>query len=89
MGTFYTRRGAFLRDGVTGFDPSYFGISPREAKHMDPQQRLLLELAVEAFEDAGIPRNTFEGSRTSCFVGLMNDDYKNLQSGDMMTSHSR
>ena len=86
-GTFSVRRGSFLPN-IKGFDPGYFGISPREAKHMDPQQRLLLELAVESFEDAGIPALKYEGSETGCYVGLMNHDYMSLQTRDSMTSHT-
>src|SRR5215469_9198076 len=40
-GKVYVNRGAFLRETVTGFDPTFFGISPREAAAIDPQQRLL------------------------------------------------
>ena len=87
-GTFYARRGAFLKDGIRGFEPEFFRISPREAKHMDPQQRILLELAVEAFEDAGIPETTYKGSETGCYVGLMNHDYSTLQTRESMTNHT-
>jgi amino acid adenylation domain-containing protein len=87
VGTFSVKRGAFLPN-IKGFDPSFFGISPREAKHLDPQQRLLLELAVESFEDAGIPDSVYKGSETGCYVGLMNHDYMSLQTRDSMTSHT-
>ena len=87
VGTFSVKRGAFLPN-IKGFDPSFFGISPREAKHLDPQQRLLLELAVESFEDAGIPDSVYKGSDTGCYVGLMNHDYISLQTRDSITSHT-
>jgi len=68
------QRAAFL-DRVDLFDPLFFGISPREAQHMDPQQRLMLELAWEAMEDAGIPAQRLQGSRTGVFFGAMWSDY--------------
>ena len=74
-GKVVTRQGGFLR-GLDLFDPTFFGISPREAHFVDPQQRLLLEVAHEAFEDAGVPRSRFAGSRTGVFVGMWTNDYE-------------
>jgi len=78
-----TRWGGFLPQ-VDQFDASFFGISPREAASMDPQQRLLLEVAWEAFEDAGLPIEKLEGSRTGVFMGVHShsNDYYLMQAFD-------
>lgn len=77
-GKMSTRWGGFL-DQVDQFDPQFFGITPREAITMDPQQRLLLEVTREALEQAGIPADKLFGSRTGVFVGIVNNDYSQLQ----------
>ena len=57
----YVKRAAIL-DGFDLFDASLFGFSPRDASIMDPQHRQFLECAWEAFEDAGHPPKSFDGS---------------------------
>lgn len=72
----YVRRGGFLIEDVTQFEPTFFGISPREAQNLDPQQRLLLEVSWEALENAGLAADQLLGSRTGVFVGIGgNPDY--------------
>lgn len=78
-GKIVTRQGGFLRD-IDRFDPQFFGISPREAAFIDPQQRLLLEVAWHTFEDAGIPRDRFAGTRTGVFVGMWTSEYADRMS---------
>src|SRR4051812_46410257 len=76
-GTVTNHVGAFLPD-VARFDESYFGVTPREAGYLDPQQRMMLEVAWEAMTDSGRPRDSWRGSRTGVFVGLLAGDYNLL-----------
>ncbi|WP_338104743.1 beta-ketoacyl synthase N-terminal-like domain-containing protein [Streptomyces mobaraensis] len=73
-----TSAGGFLH-GIELFDAGYFGIAPREAARMDPQQRLLLETAVEALDDAGMPRDAWAGTDTGVFIGVSSRDFGELQ----------
>ncbi|MEU5980622.1 beta-ketoacyl synthase N-terminal-like domain-containing protein, partial [Streptomyces sp. NPDC047315] len=83
-----TDRGGFLTDAAL-FDADFFGISPREALAMDPQQRLLMECAWEAFERAGLDRESLAGSPTGVFAGMSSQDYLSLvgRAGDEVAGY--
>ncbi|MEM6457104.1 MAG: beta-ketoacyl synthase N-terminal-like domain-containing protein, partial [Acidobacteriota bacterium] len=68
----YVRADAVL-DQPDGFDAAYFGMSPREAQITNPQQRVFLEVAVDAFEDAGIDPDRFDGR-----IGVYGGSNENL-----------
>ncbi|MFN6462911.1 MAG: type I polyketide synthase [Nostoc sp. DedVER02] len=79
-GKMYSRYGGFIGQ-IDKFEPEFFGISPREAQILDPQQRLMLEVSWEALENAGIPLNQLQRSKTGVFVGITTTDYLQLQTG--------
>ena len=74
-------RGGFV-DNVGGFDASFFNVSPREARQLDPQQRILLEVAVDAFGNAGISNGVLADAEVGVYVGVVNNDYLQLQLAD-------
>lgn len=82
------REGGFIGP-IDGFDAAFFGILPREAERMDPQQRLFMEIAIEAFDDAGLPRERLAGSRTGVFVASYHNDYQLLEYNDPETIDAR
>ncbi|XP_051538178.1 putative uncharacterized protein encoded by LINC00614 [Myxocyprinus asiaticus] len=69
---------AALIDGFNEYDHKIFGISETEADNMDPQQKLLLQCMYQALEDAGIPLEKVNETRTGVYIGLMNRDYETL-----------
>jgi len=71
-----------LEEDCRLFDSAFFRINPKEAHGMDPQQRILLETVFESLEAAGCPLETFEGSQTSVFVGVMTSDFNDIQMRD-------
>ncbi|MGQ0825932.1 MAG: SDR family NAD(P)-dependent oxidoreductase [Actinomycetota bacterium] len=79
--------GGFL-DRIEDFDAEFFRIPRQEALRMDPQQRVLLEVAMECFEDAGVPLDRLRGSRTGVFVGISGNDYLRRQLVDDRALHA-
>jgi len=64
------------------FDAHFFGINATEANVIDPQARLLLETVYEALEAAGQTIEGLKGSDTTCFAGLMCNDYEQVLNRD-------
>jgi len=77
-GRSYVREYGALHDDPADFDAAHFGLGALEARHLDPQQRLLLEVTHDALDDAGIPADSLEGSRTGVWVGISDAEYKVL-----------
>ncbi|KAK4119459.1 putative polyketide synthase [Parathielavia appendiculata] len=84
-GTTNTQRGYLLSDSVRQFDAKFFSIPPGEAEAIDPQQRLLLEVVYEAVESAGLTMDKLSDSDTSCYVGIMCQDFFTVQSQDVLS----
>lgn len=84
-GTTNTKRAYLLNENVRHFDAKFFSIPPGEAEAIDPQQRLLLEVVYEALQSAGIPIGDLSGSNTSCYVGIMCQDFFVLQAQDLLS----
>lgn len=82
-GTINTKHGYFLQDvDLKKMDLSMFNMTPEEASRLDPSQRLLLEVVREAFESAG--EAEFRGKNIGTYASNYADDWKELQSTDMM-----
>ncbi|TCJ93547.1 type I polyketide synthase [Nocardia alba] len=80
-GTINTRSGGFI-DDADAFDAEFFGITAHEAESMDPQQRMLLQATWRAFEDATLDPRAQAGSRTGVYIGVMANEWANLQMSD-------
>ncbi|MFF4529326.1 beta-ketoacyl synthase N-terminal-like domain-containing protein [Streptomyces sp. NPDC001407] len=52
-GAIYCRRGGFIDDRLTGFDPAAFGIMPGSVPAIEPDQLIALRTAAAAIADAG------------------------------------
>src|SRR4051812_44485254 len=81
-GKMNTRWGGFLPD-IDFFDARFFEISKGEASSMDPQQRLLLEVTWEALENAAIPFEKVQGTRSGVFIGISGSDHAAICNGDV------
>ncbi|KAH7310813.1 hypothetical protein B0I35DRAFT_358447 [Stachybotrys elegans] len=74
-GTTHHRGGHFIDGKLSKLDNAFFRLSPQQAAAMDPQQRLVLEMTYEALENAGIPRDKYEGSDTGVFAATFTKDF--------------
>ncbi|PLB52311.1 polyketide synthase [Aspergillus steynii IBT 23096] len=72
----------FMKEDPTLFDASFFGIGGAEAAVMDPQHRMVLETAYRAFENAGIPMEKANGTKTAVYSGCMTNDYTHMVTRD-------
>ncbi|MFI9723353.1 beta-ketoacyl synthase N-terminal-like domain-containing protein [Streptomyces sp. NPDC052396] len=52
-GAIYCRRGGFIDDRLTGFDPAAFGMMPGSVPATEPDQLIALRTAADAIADAG------------------------------------
>ncbi|OTA80299.1 hypothetical protein M434DRAFT_401803 [Hypoxylon sp. CO27-5] len=84
--TLHGRGAHFLKEDPAVFDAPFFSITSKEAAAMDPQQRWVLETAYHAFENAGIPMERLQGSRTAVFGASMSDDYSRMLAKDPNTA---
>jgi acyl transferase domain-containing protein/thioesterase domain-containing protein len=69
----YVKAGMYLPD-IDQFDAGFFGFSARDSRIMDPQHRVFLEVCWEAFEDAAVVPDRFDG-RIGVFAGCGMDTY--------------
>ncbi|KAI0428586.1 polyketide synthase [Xylaria sp. FL1042] len=74
-GTTNHRGGHFIDSNLHDFDHTFFRLSAQQASCMDPQQRMLLEMSYEAFENAGLPREVYQGSDAAVFVAMFTTDF--------------
>ncbi|KAF2841765.1 PKSKA1 [Patellaria atrata CBS 101060] len=75
--------GMFMEDvDPAVFDGQFFNINRVDCIAMDPQQRQLLEVTYECLENAGIPLQTLNGSKTGVIVGANFIDYAAVQNRD-------
>ncbi|KAJ6096143.1 reducing type I polyketide synthase [Penicillium sp. IBT 16267x] len=83
--TITPRGGYFIEEDLTLFDAPFFSITSAEAASMDVQQRQLLECVYRALENAGMPLETVNGSKTSVHTGSFADDYRLMTMRDHET----
>ncbi|CAE7807052.1 eryA [Symbiodinium sp. CCMP2456] len=81
-GKMYPCHAAFI-EGAEDFAASYFNISAPEARAMDPQQRLVLEVCHDSLLESTFSREALLGSSTAAIVGVSNNDWIQVQSGDI------
>ncbi|MDT0448179.1 beta-ketoacyl synthase N-terminal-like domain-containing protein [Streptomyces sp. DSM 40473] len=67
-GAIYCRRGGFVDDRLTGFDPVAFGIMPDSVPATEPDQLIALRTAAAAIADAG-GLSTVDPARTGVVLG--------------------
>lgn len=63
---------------IKQLDTSFFSFPKKELERLDPQQRQLLEVAWECMENAG--STNWRGSNIGCFVGVLGEDWRDLNS---------
>ncbi|KAI9647506.1 hypothetical protein NHQ30_003891 [Ciborinia camelliae] len=80
----------FLKQNLAAFDAPFFSISPAEAASMDPQQRLMLEVSYSALENAGIPVESINKSKTAVFSASFCDDFRimSLKDPEKLSKHT-
>ncbi|KAL2198349.1 BcPKS5, polyketide synthase [Corynascus similis CBS 632.67] len=76
------REAYFLDEDVTRFDNAFFNVQPGEAEALDPQQRFLMETIYDSLCSAGQTIEGLRGSRAAVYVGLMCDDWSQMNSRD-------
>ncbi|KAK1145272.1 Type I Iterative Polyketide synthase (PKS) [Aspergillus melleus] len=81
-GSINSTGGYFIQENVRAFENAFFGINNLEATSMDAQQRKLLEVTYEAFENAGVPLEKVNGSKTGVYVGNFTQDFMVMQYRD-------
>ncbi|RAH64472.1 type I polyketide synthase [Aspergillus aculeatinus CBS 121060] len=81
-GSINSTGGYFIQEDIRAFENAFFGINNLEATSMDAQQRKLLEVTYEAFENAGMPLERVQGSKTGVYVGNFTNDFLNMQYKD-------
>jgi acyl transferase domain-containing protein/phosphopantetheinyl transferase (holo-ACP synthase) len=64
----YCKKGGFISE-LADFDPLQYGVMPKSIEGIDPDQLLALKVACMAFADAGLKRETFDGSRAEVILG--------------------
>ncbi|KAI5921291.1 hypothetical protein F4810DRAFT_722761 [Camillea tinctor] len=74
-----------LDEDHRAWDAEFFGVSVQEATAIDPQQRLLMECVYEALENGGQRIHDLRGSNTAVYVGLMCEEYSDIQGRELNT----